>query len=51
LGHVIEVATVPRERGVFLRSLTEGFDTSTYDVWAPPQSSSAVSSKSVPSPA
>ncbi len=29
LGRVIEVATVLRERGVFLRSLTEGFDTST----------------------
>ena len=29
LGHLIEVATVLRERGVFLRSLTEGFDTST----------------------
>jgi DNA invertase Pin-like site-specific DNA recombinase len=29
LGHLIEVATVLRERGIFLRSLTEGFDTST----------------------
>ena len=29
LGHLIEVATVLRERGVFLRSLTEGFDIST----------------------
>jgi DNA invertase Pin-like site-specific DNA recombinase len=29
LGHLIEVATVLREQGVFLRSLTEGFDTST----------------------
>jgi DNA invertase Pin-like site-specific DNA recombinase len=29
LGHLIEVATVLRERGVFFRSLTEGFDTST----------------------
>ncbi len=29
LGHLIEIATVLRERGVFLRSLTEGFDTST----------------------
>jgi DNA invertase Pin-like site-specific DNA recombinase len=29
LGHLIEVATLLRERGVFLRSLTEGFDTST----------------------
>ena len=29
LGHLIEVAKLLRERGVFLRSLTEGFDTST----------------------
>jgi DNA invertase Pin-like site-specific DNA recombinase len=29
LAHLIEVATVLRERGVFLRSFTEGFDTST----------------------
>ena len=29
LGHLIEVATMLREQGVFLRSLTEGFDTST----------------------
>jgi DNA invertase Pin-like site-specific DNA recombinase len=29
LGNLIEVATVLRERGVFLRSLTAGFDTST----------------------
>jgi DNA invertase Pin-like site-specific DNA recombinase len=29
LGHLIEVATALRKRGVFLRSLTEGFDTST----------------------
>jgi DNA invertase Pin-like site-specific DNA recombinase len=29
LGHLIEIATELRERGVFLRSLTEGFDTST----------------------
>jgi DNA invertase Pin-like site-specific DNA recombinase len=29
LGHLIEVASVLRDRGVFLRSLTEGFDTST----------------------
>jgi hypothetical protein len=29
LGHLIEFATALRERGVFLRSLTEGFDTST----------------------
>ena len=29
LGHLIEVATILRERGVFLQSLTEGFDTST----------------------
>jgi hypothetical protein len=29
LGHLIEVAGALRERGIFLRSLTEGFDTST----------------------
>jgi DNA invertase Pin-like site-specific DNA recombinase len=29
LGHLIEIAKVLRDRGVFLRSLTEGFDTST----------------------
>jgi len=29
VGHLIEVASVLRDRGVFLRSLTEGFDTST----------------------
>jgi DNA invertase Pin-like site-specific DNA recombinase len=29
LGHLIEVATMLREQGVFWRSLTEGFDTST----------------------
>jgi DNA invertase Pin-like site-specific DNA recombinase len=29
LGHLIEIATILRDRGVFLRSLSEGFDTST----------------------
>jgi DNA invertase Pin-like site-specific DNA recombinase len=57
LGHLIEVATVLRERGIFLRSLTEGFDTSTaagrllYHVVGPSPSSSERSSKSAPSPA
>lgn len=29
LGHLITIATALRDRGVFLRSLTEGFDTAT----------------------
>ncbi len=29
LGHLIEIATTLRDRGIFLRSLSEGFDTST----------------------